>query len=186
MLKYLLVIIGMVTTSASGETFLTPPLEVSYLASELAFKDFPTAADILTIARNESGFNPKAVNKMSNGIMQVNYGSFDVKSNMQAGVRLLRQYYLSTRSIEAAVMSYNIGIGNYRNKVHLISGLEYLSNFKKRRDDYEQYSGEFSSWISCFICGSYSMLRSNKLRRHSRSYFLAPIWDRGENIHPRW
>lgn len=79
----------------------------------LAFPDFPKASDILAIARIESTYNEKARNGISRGVMQVNHGPWDLAANVQAGVKLLREYYEKLGSIQAAVMAYNIGIGNY-------------------------------------------------------------------------
>lgn len=89
------------------------PDKVVALAEMLAFTDFPRVIDILAIARVESMFREKAKNGISNGMMQVNNGPFEVGANLQAGVKLLREYYEKLRSINAAVTAYNIGIGSY-------------------------------------------------------------------------
>jgi hypothetical protein len=117
--------------------FIQPPAEVFSLVTQLAYPDFPAAADILSIIRIESGFNPKAINKNSQGIMQVNEGPWDVAGNMHAGVNLLREYYIRTGSAKAAIVSYNVGIDNYFRSRLRGSQLEYLLKFNKVRRGYE-------------------------------------------------
>lgn len=95
-------------------TYIDPPEKVVALAQLLAFEDFPKVKDIVVIARVESRFLANARNGISRGIMQVNRGPFEIAANMQAGVKLLREYYLQLGSEKAAVIAYNVGPGNYR------------------------------------------------------------------------
>ena len=130
---------GIFSSSASAMGFITPSPEVTKIARSLAYKDFPRTSDILAIIRIESGFNPLAVNAMSKGIMQVNYAPFDIRENMRRGVAILREYYLITRSVEAAVKSYNIGIGNYLNGLLHTAAADYWKKFSDQIKDYEAY-----------------------------------------------
>lgn len=90
-----------------------PSEKLVIIAHMLAFPDFPKAHDILAIAKIESRFNEKARNGISRGVMQVNHGPWDLTLNVQAGVKLLRSYYEQLGSAKAAIVAYNIGIGNY-------------------------------------------------------------------------
>lgn len=87
----------------------------------------------------ESNFIPTAKNKASIGVMQVNHGPKPLRENMEAGVNLLREYYLLLGSSSAAVISYNVGIGNYVKKRSIISGKKYFQDFQKFRRIYEKY-----------------------------------------------
>jgi hypothetical protein len=144
--------------------FIEPPTNVITIARELAYKDFPRAADILAIIRIESAFNPKAKNKMSNGIMQVNYGPFNIRENMVKGVALLREYYEMTHSVIGAVKSYNIGIGNYFDGLLKRSAEDYWMKFKSQLRSYEDYDGSYQQHLSltivCLGCVAY--VYSNK------------------------
>lgn len=80
----------------------------------MSFADFPKLEDILAVACIESNYKPRARNGISNGIMQVNRGPFDLVLNMQSGVSLLRSYYLLLGSEKAAVIAYNAGPTNYK------------------------------------------------------------------------
>ena len=122
--------------------YIIPNLEVSSLAEHLQYRDFPTEADILAIISVESSFNPLAINKFSNGIMQVNHASFEIKENMGLGVQLLREYYLKTKSIQSAVISYNIGIGNFHKHRLLKKGGEYYHKYLIQRLVYSRYLEE--------------------------------------------
>ena len=154
--------------------FIEPPSKVVHIARELAYPDFPRAADILAIIRIESGFNPKAKNKMSNGIMQVNYGPFDIRSNMIKGVILLRQYYEMTHSVIGAVKSYNIGIGNYFNGLLTKSAEDYWSKFTSQLHSYEEYERTHKKTISlsmiCLGCVSTATIFRNKFICRRRDF----------------
>ncbi len=77
-----------------GIAFAKPSHQVERIAEILAYKDFPTKADILTICRIESNYDPKAYNpeydpkrphrkvKPSIGIMQIQGGPWEVWKNM--------------------------------------------------------------------------------------------------------
>lgn len=138
--------------NASADRLIVPPANVIKLANKLSYTDFPKAIDIISIARVESGFNPNALNleiskinpnrkiQSSKGIMQVQGGSFDVTKNMTAGVEILREYYLNLKSKKAAVIAYNIGIGNYKRGKCKESGAEYWARFSKRKKEYLVYN----------------------------------------------
>lgn len=122
----------------SKERFKMPPSEVIMIAKREAFEDFPTAIDIISIARIESTFNPNARNKMSNGIMQVNFGSFDLEQNMISGVSILRDLFVKLGSAKAAIIAYNIGIGNYYKRRFMISGNQYHQRYIFHRRLYNE------------------------------------------------
>lgn len=132
---------------ALAERIIVPPQYVVDIANRLEYQDFPKTVDILAIIRVESAFKPSARNPEasspvgpSNGLMQVQNGSFDVNTNMRQGVGLLREYYIRLgRNKEAAVKSYNIGIGRYKRGGAKISAEVYWSKFKKRRSEYVRY-----------------------------------------------
>jgi soluble lytic murein transglycosylase-like protein len=123
---------------------IVPSKEIMDIINPLAYKDFPKVQDILAIISVESNFKIKAVNPnrngvgTSNGIMQVNGGSFEVHANIKEGVARLREYYKITHSQQYAVMAYNIGIGNFRKGKMLISGVRYHSKYIVQRRVYEK------------------------------------------------
>ena len=96
-------------------------LAVQY-AEEFAHKDFPRKQDLLAIIAIESSFNPSAEFKGSKGVMQVLVkthraritGEFDLREQIRVGASILREYYEITGGKQAAVMSYNVGIGSYK------------------------------------------------------------------------
>lgn len=76
-------------------------------------QEFPSRTDLMSIAWIESTFNPLAKNGPSNGLMQVNHGSFDPDRSMAAARALLIEYYSKLKSVKATIIAYNCGIGNY-------------------------------------------------------------------------
>lgn len=170
----------------NAEVFINPPAEVIRIAVSLEYKDFPTAADILTIARDESSFNPFASNKDSKGIMQVNFGSFNVFENMSQGVEILREYFLRTGSKVSAIQAYNIGIGNFLKGKFKDSGKQYLQLFNRRYKSYENYVEQYRSRLRNTInstsdgIGDEAMVRlarRNVLAFNRRGYYgLHPCW----------
>jgi len=153
-MKRLTVFIGLflMCTSAQAYKIIPPPKGVARIAATLAYPDFPTKRDILTICRVESAYNPKAVNpeiskkyphrkrKPSNGIMQVQNGSTDMYTNMIQGVAKLRENYVRLRSREGAVKAYNIGLTAYLKGRAKISAEEYWTKFKKREAELILYA----------------------------------------------
>ena len=148
--------IGLYSGVAKAMGFIAPKQEIVKIARQLSYRDFPKTSHILTIARIESGFNPLAVNAMSRGIMQVNYAPLDVEENMRRGVKILREYYLITKSIEGAVKAYNIGIGNYLNGHLEASGEDYWGKFSGQLGFYRKYD-LFGNGI-CSTCPSANTL----------------------------
>lgn len=99
---------------------------------------FPTVYDTLAIIATESHFNQYAVSSTgAKGLMQVLYKatSFDIERNINDGVSLLQEYKDKVGSEDAAVQSYNVGIGAYiagsRNQ-------DYLTKFKAERKKLKQ------------------------------------------------
>jgi len=132
-------------SNISKEKFIEPPEAVHIIAFREGFEDFPKPADIVTVARIESSFNPKARNKMSKGIMQVNNGSMDLERNMVTGIKMLRDLYLRLGSAKSAIIAYNIGIGNFHKRRFMKSGNHYYKRFNKHREKYENFNIEPSS-----------------------------------------
>lgn len=138
--------------NVSAERLIVPPANVVKLAHKLSYTDFPRPVDIISIARVESGFKPDALNleiskinpnrktKSSKGIMQVQGGSFNVEKNMTQGVSILREYFLILKSKKAAVIAYNIGIGNYKRGKCQVSGAEYWDKFSQRKKEFLAYN----------------------------------------------
>lgn len=178
MLKRILLVItclmALSNTAVGKEQLIVPPIRVQELSLKLQFKTFPKAIDIVSIARVESAFKPGARNKESNGIMQVNGGSFEVSKNMIQGTRILREYYLRLGSEKAAVMAYNIGIGNYKRGRFLINGDQYYSKFIQRRSNYVAYFK--ASNITRYNFGGRTLC-SNLEYRPPRSSLLSNYWE---------
>lgn len=77
-----------------------------------------------------------ARNRQSRGIMQVNYGPWDLTANMTAGVKLLREYFEMLGSEKAAITAYNCGPSNYRKgKCRDV----YYRKVQEKRKEYETW-----------------------------------------------
>lgn len=135
-----------------AKKFIAPPKNIERLAVELGHSDFPQPVDILAIARVESAYKTAAYNKEeskmnpkrklppSRGVMQVQGGSFDIRTNMTDGSARLREYYfMFKKSKQAAVMSYNIGPTTYKRGKARLSAVEYWSKYQKRRKELVAY-----------------------------------------------
>lgn len=82
-----------------------------------------TEEDILAIIWVESGFNVKAFNNGSIGLMQVEAKSHpekikgrdltDIRVNMEVGVKVVEEYFKRVRDLKGTLLAYNAGIGNY-------------------------------------------------------------------------
>lgn len=102
------------------------PLQVAVdsvrYARKYAYKDFPKKEHILAFIAVESRFNPSARQGGSRGVMQVLVkthrseiqGKFDLPEQIRVGSIISRSYYEATNGINAAIMSYNVGVGGYR------------------------------------------------------------------------
>jgi len=127
---------------ACGE--IKPDPQVTKIVKRLAYDDFPTASDVFSIIRIESSYDPKAKNinerERSIGYMQVQYGPEDPRKNIAEGIARLRENYMRFGTREAAVKSYNIGPGNYANKIYLISAQEYYDKFALQKLVYATYA----------------------------------------------
>lgn len=176
-LATLILLIWSSQTIAAG--YISPSKLIKQIAREFAYDDFPKTSDILTIIRIESGFNPKAVNGVSNGIMQVNHAPFDIRENMRQGSSLLREYYLITKSKEGAVKAYNVGIGNYLKGHLIVAQNDYYSKFQSQRGLYEKYQASDKYLSRCFTCSSGLrgiLLSHKKLRGSAPGNLLAYNW----------
>lgn len=81
---------------------------------------FPTTDDILSIIVVESQFNPRARNRASKGLMQINTPDhkigdpYDIEQNIKMGVAILQEYFQFFKGNKrAAILAYNCGPGNY-------------------------------------------------------------------------
>lgn len=75
---------------------------------------FPTPRQVAGIIKVESNFNVKAKNGASNGLMQVNKGSFDPTENVSAGISMLSALRLKLGSDNASFLAYNSGLTGYK------------------------------------------------------------------------
>lgn len=152
MLRICIAVLMLAATVAQADRLIVPPATIVAAANKLAYRDFPKALDILAIIRVESSFRADAVNREeskrrphrrlppSRGLMQVQNGSLNATVNMRQGVALLRQYYITLgRSRQAAVKSYNIGIGAYQRGQAKVSAEIYWQKFSRRRSEYVRY-----------------------------------------------
>ena len=101
-----------------------------------------TPVDILALISVESGFDPKARNSRSRGLMQVKGGSYDVEINMRQGVALLVDYHEQLGSKDAATKAYNVGITRYKATG---AGGGYLSKVKAERKRFKHRTGKGKS-----------------------------------------
>ena len=102
--------------------------EVAQLATKYEYADFPKREDILAVIQVESRFDPKAHNRKSQGLMQVNNGGFEVEGNIKKGSALLHSCYKETGSEKGALLCYNVGLGGYKR------GHGKVAYFKKVRE----------------------------------------------------
>ena len=170
--------------------FIAPPEQVIRLAREVAYVDFPTVPDILSIIRIESGFNPKATNSNSYGLMQVNDGSFDPATNLTQGAQLLRQYFLMTHSKAGTIEAYNVGIGNYFRSRLRISQIEYLTKFNNVQRRYQNAYKEWMeaqrlSWISLGFNDPDCRLLNQELPRRTNGILFGLYWYPYAGLHRR-
>ena len=152
-----------------------------------AFEDFPRVNDILAIIHIESSFNPSAKNKTHRGLMQVHNGSLFWDKNIEQGVSILRQLYLSLGSREKAIRSYHLGIGNVlRNKLTK-SGDTYYSKFRTQRRKYES-NGDNKFGNDPGIRSSYAGIRPRSVGSVGPSNSGVQCKDEATGIDPfrRW
>ena len=109
-LQYAIILIAL-TLRASGQY----ETEINFFATKY---DLPPLL-IRAVIRVESNFNPKARNPLppsrkgvsSNGLMQVNGGSFDVRDNINTGCSILRKCFDAyDGNLLNALTAYNAGI----------------------------------------------------------------------------
>jgi hypothetical protein len=168
--KYLVILcilFGAHQASACGE--IKPTKEITLIVQRLSYKDFPKTADILAHIRVESSFNPKARNKSeredSVGLMQVQNGPEDERTNIAMGVSLLREYYEITHSKEGASKAYNIGIGNYQRGKLKISAQQYYEKIKLWREVYKDYPKRINYLSSNIGCKKHTNFSTKSLLR---------------------
>ena len=107
-------------------------------ANKHSAKIFPKTEDILAVIAVESRFEAHAIfSTNAVGLMQIVYkkSSTNIEQNIRDGSTLLKTYYRLTKSKDAAIQSYNIGIGSY------YSGLrsaEYLEKVKKHTQKFKE------------------------------------------------
>lgn len=109
--------------------------EIILIAKEHSNESFPKFHDVLAIIAIESSFNIHAVSyAKARGLMQILYkkSSFDPKLNILDGTQLLKEYHTRLHSVDAAVQSYNVGIGNFKKGMR---NLNYLRKFKQQKEE---------------------------------------------------
>lgn len=146
----------------------------------VAFHDFPKVVDILAIALIESTFNERAQNKVSKGIMQVNHGPWELFANVQAGVKLLREYYEILGSIPATVQAYNVGIGAY------LKGKRVPSYLAKWRKAHEQVSQRYTNRLFLGNNPNITLLRSDRVPGITGSVLVTNFQFAGEDSLCEW
>jgi hypothetical protein len=132
-------------TSKSLSTSYKVPLSISdrivKAADRNAYSDFPSRNDILAIIAVESSLNPSASNRGNEGLMQIRKKShlskllgrnlYNIEVNIEIGSAVLREYFLQLKSKKAAVLAYNVGIGNYiRKRIRMEYYLKYSKHLK--------------------------------------------------------
>lgn len=124
--------------------------EIVAYAQKYERETFPTAKDILAVIGIESKFNPKAVNgpasNPSVGLMQTCPNSWKrifhpselktIEGQVKRGSEILATYYKTLGSRDAAIKSYNIGIGAYQRGMAKLSAQQYIGRFHK---EYARY-----------------------------------------------
>lgn len=81
---------------------------------------FPDTKTVLAVIATESRFNQHATSSVgAKGLMQVLQSSgkpvsYELYTNIQSGVELLREYHNQLGSHDASLMAYNVGIGAYQ------------------------------------------------------------------------
>jgi len=98
---------------------------------------WPTPCLVQGVIQVESKGNPLAQNGISTGLMQVNGATprereklRNPEYNLQRGIALLREYKAQLGSEDAAIMAYNIGIGNYLRNYLRGVGRKYLEKVR--------------------------------------------------------
>lgn len=118
-------------------------LDIIALANKYAHETFPKRDDILAIIAVESQYDIFALSHGCYGLMQIQRKSHKTllkgrslhnpEVNVELGSDILNQYFILLNSNKkAAVLSFNAGIGNYKNK-------------RYRLVYYEKYATELNS-----------------------------------------
>jgi len=195
MIKHLMLILLVLlsTNEAFGCGEIKPNYEITQIVKRLAYPDFPQAADVFAIIRNESSYRPNVINRSgredSRGLMQVAKGPLNIRLNIAMGVSLLREYYMITHSRKGAVMSYNIGIGNYLKGRLKVSGNRYYSKFLLQRSVYEHYAktGKLHYLGRYRGCTSrYDYVSGERVHEYTHRRGLPSHWEAKYNHTSRW
>lgn len=98
-------------------------IEIVGQAEELSYKDFPNKIDILALIATESMFKNEVTDGSGScGLAQVNAkaNSLDPTvvckfpmTNMEHGVRILRENFIRLGNSRKALLAYNAGVGNF-------------------------------------------------------------------------
>ncbi len=100
---------------------------------------FPSKLDVLSIMAIESRFKASALNNSgAKGLMQIKYKIVNTDhENILAGIDLLITYKKLLGTEKAAIIAYNVGIGNYRDGVRNFKYYENYDKIKKELIKYE-------------------------------------------------
>lgn len=94
---------------------------------------------VLAIIAVESSFQPNAVSPAgAKGLMQVmpfNRPGKTIEENVIRGIWILQDYTLETKNIYEAIMSYNIGIGNFKNGMRNYTYAKKVMKHRKKFED---------------------------------------------------
>lgn len=99
---------------------------------------FPTPIDILAIIAIESRFDKNVTSHTNDkGLMQISYKKtlFDVETNMNDGVSLLRFSIEQLPNKDSAIQAYNVGVTGYKKGVR---NIVYLNRFKAAKAKFEE------------------------------------------------
>jgi len=124
-----------------SERYKVPQAQVAIILREAkkhAVHSFPQVSDILGIVAIESSFQLDAISKSgAKGLAQVLYKptAFDISTNIQDGVWLLKDYKHRLKTEEATIHAYNVGIGNY---LKGIRNSGYYAKFKQKRNEFKE------------------------------------------------
>ena len=125
-----------------AERWKRSPLQVQRIveyARAHAQPDFPRLPHLLAIMAVESRFDPKAKSQGNVGLMQINLSANgdrlrnrSPEENVRVGAELLREgYFQLKRNHKGAVLSYNTGLGAYK------QGRRNLDYWRKYKQELE-------------------------------------------------
>jgi hypothetical protein len=127
------------TISTEYKVPLEEAAKIFRAAKDVSYAEgFPMVHHLLAIAAIESSFNRHAVSYAgAKGLVQILYKptTFEIRGNLQDGVALLTEYRRALGSEDAAIQSYNVGIGNY---IKGMRNQDYLNKYKREKYKFKE------------------------------------------------